>query len=55
MSLVPASARTADFDMLPMVATQYLGADKVAEILADDIVTDEEIEDIMSYLNTDET
>ena len=55
MSLVPANARTADFDMLSMVATQYLGADKVAEILADDIVTDEEIEDIMSYLNTDET
>ena len=53
MSLVPASARTADFDMLSMVATQYLGADKVAEILADDIVTDEEIEDIMDYLNTD--
>jgi len=55
MSLVPASARTDDFDMLSMVATQYLGADKVAEILADDIVTDEEIEDIMSYLHTDET
>tara|TARA_R110000744_G_C19348126_1_gene560151 strand:+ start:347 stop:787 length:441 start_codon:yes stop_codon:yes gene_type:complete len=50
-SLVPPEARGADFDILKDIAVQYLGSDKVDEIVADDALSDADVANILSYIS----
>lgn len=52
-SLIPPEARGADFDTLKEISFQYLGPDKVDEILADDALSDEDVANILSYIGED--
>lgn len=49
-SLVPPEARGADFDILKGISVQYLGTDKVDEIVADDALSDEDVANILAYI-----
>ena len=53
-SLIPPEARGVDFDNLKDVAVQYLGSDKIDEILADDALSDADVANILSYIMGDE-
>ena len=53
-SLVPPEARGADFDMLKDISVQFLGTDKIDEILADDALSDADVANILSYIMGDE-
>lgn len=53
-SLVPPEARGQDFEDLRMVSVQYLGDNRVDELLADDDLSDEDISAILSYINGDD-
>jgi len=51
IALVPQGSRTDDDNFIVMLTAQYVGEDRVNEILADNVLTDSEISDILSYLN----
>ena len=53
ISLLPVEARTADFLEVIRQARGVLPADEVDRILADDVLSDSEISDILSFLNDD--
>ena len=53
-SLIPPEARGVDFDTLKDVAVQFLGSDKIDEILADDALSDADVANILSYIMGDE-
>ena len=51
IALIPIQARSGESMSIINVATRVLGKAKVDEYLADEVLTDEEIQDILSYLN----
>lgn len=53
ISLLPVEARTPDMLQTVQMARRFLPEGVVDEILADDILTDNEISEILSYLNED--
>lgn len=53
-ALIPPEARGVEFEELKMISYQYLGVDKVDELLADGELSDQDISAILSYINGDE-
>jgi len=53
-SLVPPNARGKDYEELLSHASNYLPQEKITEIMADSILTDDEVQDILGYLNADQ-
>lgn len=51
IALIPLQARSGESMAIINMATSVLGKAKVDEYLADEVLTDEEIQDILSYLN----
>lgn len=53
ISLLPVEVRNEDDFAWVQMAERFVGQEKVNEILADNVLTDDEIEDILGYLNAD--
>lgn len=53
-ALIPPNARGQEFDNIYSLAVQYIPAEEVNEIMSDGILTDDEVQDILGYLNADQ-
>lgn len=51
LSLIPPERRGDEFEIIEHYARRYLGNDMVDEVLSDNILDDNEIQDMLKYLN----
>lgn len=51
LSLIPAGRRGDEFEVIEHYARRYLGNQMVDDVLADNILDDDEIKDMLKYLN----
>lgn len=52
-ALVPPNARGEEYDKIYSLAVQHIPEEEVNEIMSDGILTDDEVQDILGYLNAD--
>jgi len=52
-ALVPPNARGIEYDQLLSIATNYISQEKITEIMSDGVLSDDEVQDILGYLNAD--
>ena len=53
IALLPVEVRNEDDFSWVQMAQRFVGQEKVNEVLSDNVLTDDEIEDILEYLNAD--
>lgn len=54
ISLIPVEARGSDALQLVQLSRQFLPKEEIDKILADDVLSDEEITDILNFLDSDD-
>lgn len=52
-ALVPPNARGEEYDDIYQLACSYIPPEEVSEIMSDGILSDDEVQDILGYLNAD--